>query len=158
MENFVLPENIKDLSQEQYHELAKYALNQRGAGNKEPWRQMRSRTSEWLNGRSPLSFTWYEHTIMGSTVSAKMAEEPDKPKVDFLSDEEVERELDNYVKFLPELLQHAKDGQQGVQSFVNDFKLAFPYLASIGRLPKKYQDFDYEAFLEKLEVECQNEE
>jgi hypothetical protein len=85
------------------------------------------------------SFTAQDHEDMGSTPDSILIDHPGKAQYELMSEEEIQAILDNVeiVKKDPQLV---KNGYY--KNLVDAIKVDIPFLKSVGKLPKKYEDFD----------------
>ncbi len=85
------------------------------------------------------SFTAQDHEDMGSTPDSILIKYPGKAQYELMSEEEIKAILDNVeiVKKDPQLV---KNGYYKI--LVDAIKVDIPFLKSVGKLPKKYEDFD----------------
>lgn len=85
------------------------------------------------------SLTAEDHKAMGSTPSEKLADQPNKAEYEVMSDEQIEEALNVMLDFIydPKMIKN------GVAKWQKDeFLVSLPFLKSVGRLPKIFEDFN----------------
>jgi hypothetical protein len=104
------------------------------------------RAGKKLNELGRLSLTAADHWAIGSTPSDLLESNPGKTQAELMTNEEILDELREWQqaieKYSQEEYRSTNLGRSSLVYLKEDFRTTIPYLRSIGRLPKEFENFD----------------